>query len=88
MRIRVRKKGATVVISEAPEKKIARDCGAVPGRNYLVAEVSDLLRISPDSVYSLIKSGDLVAAKIKRKHVITGQSVADYFERMIEIRQG
>lgn len=84
-KMRMKKKGSKIEVYETPEKKKARDCGAASGRNYLTSEVAGILRISDDSVYRLIKSGDLVAAKIKGKHIVTGQSIIDYFDRMIEV---
>ncbi len=44
------------------------------------AEVADLLRVSPMTVYRLIKAGDLRAARIGRSYRVREQDVDDYLQ--------
>ncbi len=46
-----------------------------------VQEVADYLRLSKDSVYKLVKMGELPAAKILNKLRFNRASVEEYFKR-------
>ena len=46
-----------------------------------VQEVADFLRISKDSVYKLVKTGDLPAARILNKLRFDRMTIEKYFKR-------
>lgn len=56
------------------------------GSTLSVPEASDLLNVHPNTVFKLIDSGELPAAKIGRAYVMLYKDVMDYVERLV-IRQ-
>lgn len=56
------------------------------GSTVSVPEASGILNVHPNTVFKLIDSGDLPAAKIGRSYVMLYKDVMDYIERLV-IRQ-
>jgi excisionase family DNA binding protein len=46
-----------------------------------VSEVAEHMRVSTMTVYRLIKSGDLAAARVGRSYRVRAQALEDYLDR-------